>query len=80
MNAVTVFALYVSSDAVAALYPHPDFLWINCPILIYLFGRMLMMAQRREMHDDPIVFVLHDRIWRIAIVIMAAVFLLAMFA
>jgi 4-hydroxybenzoate polyprenyltransferase/phosphoserine phosphatase len=80
MNAVTVFALYVSSDAVAALYPNPDFLWVNCPILVYLLGRMLIMAQRREMHDDPIVFVLHDRIWRIAIPIMAAMFLLAMYA
>jgi 4-hydroxybenzoate polyprenyltransferase len=59
-NAVTVFALYISSDAVRPLYRHPQALWLICPILMYWLGRALLMAQRRHMDDDPIVFALRD--------------------
>jgi 4-hydroxybenzoate polyprenyltransferase len=61
MNAVTVFALYISSDAVAQMYSHPTALWLICPILIYWLARALMMAHRRRMEDDPILFALKDR-------------------
>jgi 4-hydroxybenzoate polyprenyltransferase/phosphoserine phosphatase len=65
-NAVTVFALYISSDAVRPLYHHPKLLWLICPILIYWIGRVLTMAHRRLMDDDPIVFALKDRVSLIA--------------
>jgi 4-hydroxybenzoate polyprenyltransferase/phosphoserine phosphatase len=60
-NAVTVFALYISSDAVRPLYRHPEALWIICPILMYWLARALLMAHRRLMDDDPIIFALRDR-------------------
>lgn len=55
MNAVTVFALYVSSSAVTPLYSRPWMLWLLAPLLLYWFGRALMIAHRREMPDDPII-------------------------
>jgi 4-hydroxybenzoate polyprenyltransferase/phosphoserine phosphatase len=61
LNAVTVFALYISSDSVHALYRHPEFLWLICPVLLYWISRALMMAHRRHMDDDPIAFALRDR-------------------
>ena len=61
-NAVTVFALYVSSDAVRHLYHRPQFLWLICPILMYWIARILMLSHRRLMDDDPVVFALKD--WR----------------
>jgi 4-hydroxybenzoate polyprenyltransferase len=61
-NAVTVFALYISSDTVRTLYRHPQLLWLVCPILMYWISRTLMMAHRRWVHDDPIVFALKDRV------------------
>lgn len=60
-NAVTVFALYISSDTVRQLYHHPKALWLACPILMYWLGRALMIAHRREMDDDPVFFALKDR-------------------
>jgi 4-hydroxybenzoate polyprenyltransferase/phosphoserine phosphatase len=60
-NAVTVFALYVSSDTVKQLYSQPQLLWLICPILLYWISRALMMAHRRHMDDDPIVFALRDK-------------------
>lgn len=71
-NAVTVFALYISSDTGRALYRHPQILWFICPILMYWVGRMLMMAHRRQVHDDPIVFALKDRVSIVAFVCVAA--------
>jgi len=62
VNAVTVFALYISSDDVRGLYTSPEILWLMCPILFYWIARALMLAQRREMDDDPVVFALKDRL------------------
>jgi 4-hydroxybenzoate polyprenyltransferase/phosphoserine phosphatase len=59
-NAVTVFALYISSDVVRPLYRHPEALWLICLILMYWLARALLMAHRRLMPDDPIVFALRD--------------------
>ncbi|GGZ30550.1 UbiA family prenyltransferase [Asticcacaulis endophyticus] len=60
-NAVTVFALYVSDDKISQLYANPKLLWLICPLLLYWLGRCLMLAHRRDMNDDPIVFALKDR-------------------
>jgi 4-hydroxybenzoate polyprenyltransferase len=60
-NAVTVLALYISSDAVRPLYRHPEALWLICLVLMYWLGRALLMAHRRLMNDDPIIFALRDR-------------------
>ena len=60
-NAVTVFALYISSDAIHQLYSRAEILWLVCPVLMYWIGRALMLAHRRAMDDDPVVFALKDR-------------------
>lgn len=62
LNAVTVFALYISSDSVHTLYRHPQALWLACPILMYWIGRALLMAERRLIDDDPVLFALKDRV------------------
>lgn len=61
-NAVTVFALYVSSDVVRHMYARPQILWLVCPVLMYWMARIIMLAHRRMMHDDPVVFAMRD--WR----------------
>jgi hypothetical protein len=77
LNAVTVFALYISSDTVRTLYRHPHYLWLVCPILMYWVSRLLMMAHRRLVHDDPVVFALKDRVSIIAGVCVAVIMVLA---
>src|SRR5262245_38714661 len=59
-NAVTIFALYISSTDVRSLYSRPELLWLTCPILIYWLGRMAVLAHRRMIDDDPILFALRD--------------------
>lgn len=77
MNAVTIFALYVTSDDVKKLYRHPKVLWLICPILIYWICRALMIAHRRLMDDDPIVFALRDRTSTLVMVLMIALVIIA---
>jgi 4-hydroxybenzoate polyprenyltransferase len=76
-NAVTIFALYVSSPTVMRLYQHPQLLWLLCPILMYWLSRMVVLAHRRVVDDDPIIFALRDRNSRICAGAMIAIVLLA---
>lgn len=77
MNAVTVFSLYVSSSAVTPLYSRPWMLWLLNPLLLYWFGRALMMAHRREMPDDPIIYAFRDGPSRITVTAMICIMLAA---
>jgi 4-hydroxybenzoate polyprenyltransferase len=76
-NAITIFALYASSPAVKGLYRHPELLWLVCPILMYWLSRMVILAHRRVVDDDPIVFALRDRNSRVCAACMVAIVLLA---
>ncbi len=59
--AVLVLALYVNSPEVRILYPRPEVLWLLCPLLLFWVSRMLIVANRGDMHDDPVVYALSDR-------------------
>ena len=61
-GSVFVFTLYLSSPEMAALYTHPNRLWLACPLLLYWISRVLVLANRGELHDDPVIFALTDRI------------------
>ena len=70
--AVLVLALYLNSPDVTALYARPRALWLICPLLVYWISRMLIIANRGQMHDDPIVFTFRDRAsWIVATAILA---------
>ena len=57
-----VMALYLNSDAVSALYRHPERMWLICLALLFWVSRMILKTRRGEMDDDPIVFALKDRV------------------
>ena len=58
--AVVVFALYITSDDVLALYNRPELLWLGCPLLIYWLTRVWLKAHRRILGDDPVMFTVRD--------------------
>lgn len=66
-SAALVLALYIDSEAVRELYPHPWMVWPLAPIVLYLTMRVWILARRDEMHDDPVVFIVSD--WRSQLVI-----------
>ncbi|WP_072746970.1 UbiA family prenyltransferase [Oceanicella actignis] len=57
---VLVLALYISNDATRALYSSPQLLWWALPVLLYWISRMVMLAHRGRMTDDPLVFATRD--------------------
>ena len=59
---VLVLAFYINSTASTALYRHHEVLWVLTPILLYWISRVWLLARRGEMHDDPVVFALTDRV------------------
>ncbi|MCB1865580.1 MAG: UbiA family prenyltransferase [Chromatiales bacterium] len=61
-TSVLILALYLNSEAVSALYTEPRWLWLLCPIVMYLTARIWLLAHRDELNDDPVLFVLRDRL------------------
>jgi 4-hydroxybenzoate polyprenyltransferase len=58
--AVLIFALYLDSDAIRALYAVPEIGWLAIPLMMYLIGRIWLKAHRGEMLEDPILFIIRD--------------------
>ena len=75
--AVLVFALYISSPGIKALYNDPRFLWLICPLLLYWISRMVMMTHRGFMTDDPIVYAASDRVSQVVILLCVGIVLVA---
>lgn len=72
-TAILVFALYLNSEAVKALYHAPSRLSMLCVIMVYWLGRVLLLAHRGEMHDDPVVFAATDRTSLVCVAVAAGV-------
>jgi 4-hydroxybenzoate polyprenyltransferase len=68
---VLVLALYINSPDIQSLYHRPKVIWMLCVLMLYWVSRVWMKAQRGEMHDDPVVFAMKDRI-SIGVALLAA--------
>jgi 4-hydroxybenzoate polyprenyltransferase len=62
LMSVLVLALYINSPDIVMLYASPRYLWMLCPIMILWLGRVWLITGRGQMHDDPVVFALRDRV------------------
>jgi len=76
---IMVVALYINSEKVQTLYANPMILWLLCPVLMYLVGRVWIYTARGKMHEDPIVFAMRDRVSLFSAAIMATILITAMF-
>ena len=77
---IMVIALYINSEKVTEIYHRPEILWLICPLLLYWIGRLWIITTRGELHEDPIVFGLRDRISISVLACIAFVFSLAVLA
>ena len=74
-SSVVVLALYLNSDAVVRLYRSPELIWFAVPVLLFWVSWIWMKAHRGQMHDDPLVFAVRDRVSLSAGVVFLAVLL-----
>lgn len=70
---VLVLCLYLNSPDVRVHYQRPEILWLACPLLLYWISRVWVLANRRLLDDDPVVFALRDRVSRIVGVLAALI-------
>lgn len=75
--ATLVFALYVNEQQTRGRYGEPALLWIVCPLLLFWISRMVLVAGRGEMHDDPLVYALENPTSRVTIALTAAIMVAA---
>jgi 4-hydroxybenzoate polyprenyltransferase/phosphoserine phosphatase len=75
---VLVMALYVNAPTTQGLYSLPQALWGICFVLLYWLSRTVMLAHRGEMHDDPVVFAVKDRISRLCFLLILGLAVAAM--
>ncbi len=77
--AVLVLALYVNEPATQAKFGTPWLLWGVCPLLIFWVSRMVMVADRGQMHDDPMVFSITNPTSRLVVLFCAVLVAGALF-
>jgi 4-hydroxybenzoate polyprenyltransferase len=74
---VLVIALYVHSEDVLSLYKHSTAIWLVLPILLFWISWVWLKATRGEMHDDPIIFAIKDKVSLLVAALSAVVFIYA---
>ncbi|HEY8574524.1 UbiA family prenyltransferase [Phenylobacterium sp.] len=76
---IIILVLYLMEEVFPqGFYGHPQWLWAAPPILFLWVSRIWLLANRGEMHDDPVVFALKDRVSLGLGAVLAAAFLLAL--
>lgn len=74
---ILVLALYIQDILKSIIFTTPSVIWLSCPLLLFWISRVWLIAHRGEMHDDPIVFAIKDRISWIIIFIIILIFAFA---
>ncbi|MEO1999428.1 MAG: UbiA family prenyltransferase [Planctomycetaceae bacterium] len=77
MASVLVLSLYINSSEVRDLYPHKDYIWLIAPLVLYWITRVWFFAARGEVHHDPIVVAVHDRVSYVVALLIVAIAILA---
>jgi 4-hydroxybenzoate polyprenyltransferase len=61
-TSIIILILYLMEEAFPhGAYAQPGWLWAVPPLLFAWTGRVWLISNRGEMHDDPVVFALRDR-------------------
>jgi len=76
-SAAVVLALYLNGDTVFQVYDNPQLLWPVVPLYIFWISRVLLIAHRGQMDEDPVTFVLKDPISLLTAVVVASIGILA---
>lgn len=76
---VVIFSLYINAPDSRALYPNHAFLWLFIPLILFWISRVWLKTWRGEMHDDPIVFALKDRVSQLTALAAVGVLLVSAF-
>ena len=74
---VMVLALYIQDQSTVAMYRHPQIIWAACPILLFWITRLWLLTNRGEIHEDPVIFAVTDKVSLVWGLIFGIIFWLA---
>nr|WP_247718110.1 UbiA family prenyltransferase [Qipengyuania proteolytica] len=60
MCSIAIFVRFIGSSDVTDNFSDPRLLWLMVPILVYWLMRLLLLANRKMIVDDPVLFTLRD--------------------
>jgi 4-hydroxybenzoate polyprenyltransferase len=76
---IIIIVLYLMEEVFPkGVYQRPQWLWAAPPVVFLWVSRIWLLANRGEMHDDPVVFALKDRVSLGLGAALGAAFLLAL--
>lgn len=59
---VFILFLYANASTTSILYNEPKIIWFVVPVFFYWMYRMWLKAEKNEIDDDPIIFIIKDKI------------------
>lgn len=61
LTSVLVLALYLDSSVVYSTYASPQLAWLAVPVMFFFIVDIWFVANRGQMHEDPVFYVLKNR-------------------
>ena len=59
---IVVLAFYINSPEVIVLYSNPNYLWGICGVIFYWITMIILVANRGNMHHDPVIYASRDKV------------------
>ena len=70
---ILVLILYINSPQVLKLYSSPNMLWGMCIIMFFWTSRIINVAKKGKIKDDPIVYAINDKISYLCLVLILCI-------
>ncbi len=61
MASIAILMRYIDSKTVTESYRNPDTLWLVVPVIVFWLLRIILLANRGKIREDPVVFTFKDR-------------------
>ena len=74
---VLVLSLYINQSSTVSMYTQPMLIWLACPLLLFWISRTWLLTHRGQMHDDPVLFAIKDKVSLYTGLILFIIFYLA---
>lgn len=74
---VAIFVRYIGSPEVSGNFQHPRVLWLIVPLMVYWLIRLILLANRGKINQDPMVYTVRDRISQLCCLAVIALTLIA---
>lgn len=77
MASIAILIRYIGSPDVTENFGRPQLLWVLVPVLVYWLVRVILLANRGEITEDPVIFTLRDTKSQVCTVLTVLVTLVA---